>query len=774
MKPSRTNQRKHMDNRTRSTTMIEIVKPPSDFRAYRVVILPNGITTMLISDAPDPEDDKSDSTDTDDSQFSEGEAAAALCIGVGSFSDIPEIPGFAHFMEHMVFMGSRKYPKENYWDEFLANNGGESNAWTDCERTCFFFVCHQNSFDKALDIFAQFFISPLFLKQSVDREIMAVDSEWQMLAINDRERMRNLISFELVERGHPMGKFMAGNVKSLKDDPAKNNINVYEQLHYFYVKMYSAHYMTLVVHSMEPLDTMEDTIIKIFTKIPNNDLPRPKFIKPPFQERKLNKLFRVIPTSNVQKMEIVWALPPLMEHYRARALEFLGLLLGHEGEGSILSYLRKRHIALDINAGNDFTGFTHNSTWSAFTMSIKLTHIGTANYEEVLRTVFQYINLLKKNLPVHMFEEQRHIQETRYIFNEQESIYSYVEELAENMHVYPFEHYLCGRTLYFEFNEQLIQDCIDFLRPQGMLVMLFNRDFMNSFSLSEEPWTHVKYKVEDFDTELISRLNNLEPNPELIMPKPNPYIATNFNLLKVMKPTKYPVVVMDEAGCRVWYKKDNEHNLPNAFIYLNLISSAITNQSQNVALCDIFLTMVLHKLTETLYNATMAGYEYSVEGTPEGIIVIIGGYSEKIKLVTQDALRAFLELELNIECFTSVVTHLKQVYFNDLLKPVELAKAVRFSILEVKNTSVLERYEQMNIITYEMLLSFIQEFYSSLFVEGFVTGNLRPEEAVEIGGLAMSLVATALPEEDFPQVSAASFLFCRKGMYQIVNFLLAQ
>ncbi|CAG5123578.1 unnamed protein product, partial [Candidula unifasciata] len=53
--------------------------------------------------------------------------------------------------------------------------------------------------------------------------------------------------------------------------------------------------------------------------------------------------------------------------------------------------------------------------------------------------------------------------------------------------------------------------------------------------------------------------------------------------------------------------------------------------------------------------------------------------------------------------------------------------AVRYSILEVRNTSVLERYEHISGITYEMLLSFIQEFYSNLFVEGFVTGNLRPE-----------------------------------------------
>lgn len=51
----------------------------------------------------------------------EGErmAAAALCVNVGSFSDPDDLPGLAHFLEHMVFMGSNKYPEENAFDEFL-------------------------------------------------------------------------------------------------------------------------------------------------------------------------------------------------------------------------------------------------------------------------------------------------------------------------------------------------------------------------------------------------------------------------------------------------------------------------------------------------------------------------------------------------------------------------------------------------------------------------------------------------------------------------------
>lgn len=49
-------------------------------------------------------------------------AAASLCVKVGSFSDPPDIPGLAHFLEHMVFMGSKNFPEENAFDDFLKVN----------------------------------------------------------------------------------------------------------------------------------------------------------------------------------------------------------------------------------------------------------------------------------------------------------------------------------------------------------------------------------------------------------------------------------------------------------------------------------------------------------------------------------------------------------------------------------------------------------------------------------------------------------------------------
>jgi nardilysin len=62
-------------------------------------------------------------------------AAAAMVVNIGSFSDPPEAEGLAHFLEHMLFMGSEKYPDENEYDSYLTAHGGCCNAFTEASAT---------------------------------------------------------------------------------------------------------------------------------------------------------------------------------------------------------------------------------------------------------------------------------------------------------------------------------------------------------------------------------------------------------------------------------------------------------------------------------------------------------------------------------------------------------------------------------------------------------------------------------------------------------------
>ena len=95
----------------------------------------------------------------------------------GSFQDT--IPGLAHFCEHMLFLGTKKYPDESEYAQFLTSNGGYDNAYTDSEDTNFYFSVNSEKLEKALDRFSQFFISPLFTESAVGREISAVNSEYE-------------------------------------------------------------------------------------------------------------------------------------------------------------------------------------------------------------------------------------------------------------------------------------------------------------------------------------------------------------------------------------------------------------------------------------------------------------------------------------------------------------------------------------------------------------------------------------------------------------------
>ena len=136
-----------------------VEKSPSDQYSYRALTLPNGLRVLLASDP------KADT------------AAAALDVHVGHYSDPDDIPGLAHFNEHMLFLGNKKFPEEGQLEAFLSAHGGSSNAYTAGEDTCYFFTVGKDSLLPALERFSQFFVSPLFTAAATSRELNAIESE---------------------------------------------------------------------------------------------------------------------------------------------------------------------------------------------------------------------------------------------------------------------------------------------------------------------------------------------------------------------------------------------------------------------------------------------------------------------------------------------------------------------------------------------------------------------------------------------------------------------
>ena len=138
------------------------ITPDSDYREYRVIRLTNTIVVTLVSD-PD--------TRT---------ASTSFNVAVGSLCNPDDVLGLAHYLEHMLFMGTQKYPQENQADKYASDNDGWINAWTDDTNTNYHFLVENSALRNMTDIYAQFFISPLLRKDSLEREMQAVQSEYMM------------------------------------------------------------------------------------------------------------------------------------------------------------------------------------------------------------------------------------------------------------------------------------------------------------------------------------------------------------------------------------------------------------------------------------------------------------------------------------------------------------------------------------------------------------------------------------------------------------------
>ena len=135
-------------------------KSPSDTREYNIFTLKNGIDVVTVSDP------------------NIVTSAATLSVGVGAFQDPNDAQGIAHFLEHMLFMGSKKYPKPNEYMQFIQENGGDTNAFTAAEQTTYLFSINSSKFEPALDRLSSSIKDPLFDPTMVGKEINAVNSEW--------------------------------------------------------------------------------------------------------------------------------------------------------------------------------------------------------------------------------------------------------------------------------------------------------------------------------------------------------------------------------------------------------------------------------------------------------------------------------------------------------------------------------------------------------------------------------------------------------------------
>lgn len=249
--------------------------------------------------------------------------------------------------------------------------------------------------------FAQFFITPLFIADAVEREACAVDSEYLGTVPEDDVRFDELKK-RFSKPNHDYQKFGYGTRKTLLDDPKERNCHVREELLKFYSTFYSSNIMTLCVVAKESLDELKKIIVPMFSLIPNKNLSIKIWSEHPYGNDQVGHQLNIVPVKELRSVSISFPIPDLRHQYKSKPASYLSSLVGHEGYGSLLSELKKKYWAISVSAGPSYPA----RGFGFFVIDIELSEDGLVHVEDVVFMVFQYINMLYRVGPQEWFHRE--------------------------------------------------------------------------------------------------------------------------------------------------------------------------------------------------------------------------------------------------------------------------------------------------------------------------------------------------------------------------------
>lgn len=254
--------------------------------------------------------------------------SVGVWVGVGSIHESPKLNGASHFIEHMLFKGTEtRSPLQIA--TVLESLGGDLNAFTDKELTCYHATVLNEHIDLALDVLSDLVLRATFPKDELERERKVLLQELSMVEDSPEELVVDMF-FKTVWKDHPLGQPVIGSRENLK------NISRAALLNYFHAH-YRPEKLVIAVAGNIDLDRLRDACEKHFCYKPGPP-PKPKKSAAP----KFNAANRGF-TFNSEQLHLIVGYEALRvaDPYRFDALA-LSVLLGGGMSSRLFQEIREK------------------------------------------------------------------------------------------------------------------------------------------------------------------------------------------------------------------------------------------------------------------------------------------------------------------------------------------------------------------------------------------------------------------------------------------------
>ncbi len=693
--------------------------------------LNNGLQAFLISD---PHVEKS---------------SAALTVRVGSWSDPAKYPGIAHFLEHMLFLGNKKYPLESEYNRYISEHGGLTNAFTSSDFTSYLFSIDNSAFEAGLDRFSNFFKEPLFNPSGVARELQAIDQEYAKNKENDDVRQLYVYK-EIANPKHPFHQFNAGNSSTL----AKVS---QETLKEWYQANYGAALMRLVVISPLPIEKLIKIVVADFKDVPTGNQTPLNLEMPIFSSDLDGKMVYIEPVKNIRTLTLAWDLPAKFSRMeRSKPGLILCYVLGSEGKESLLAALKKEHLAEKFNCGSVKLGPNNTQLY----LEATLTDYGVKNVNTVIEKIFQAIaNFKQKGVPEYLYNDVKRMAVMRYQYQQREEAFQSIMQHAVQLGHEDIDTYPEISNVIQEFDPKAVAELIDYLTPQNANYNILAPSSLTNVTPDRtEKWNDVGYSIKSIPPEVLEEWKQVKPSPGIDLPPPNPYIPESLDLVNIQLKDQakasilpHPETIINNEKGKIYYSADKQFLTPQVGWIIHVRTPSVNSGNATLtAMADLFIRSAKDALDEDNYAASQADLNYDIKRNDNGLSIEINGYSDKAFLLLKAILKQLKEVKPTIEQFKDYKASQARDYQNFTFEqPLKQASDKIKTVLYKNYASPGQRLAAVRKITYAQFMDYIDTLFNTIYIEAMLYGNLTERQAQDISTLLFQTFDSAVyPAED--------------------------
>ncbi len=303
-------------------------------------------------------------------------ASVQVWVRTGSADEPKELAGVSHFIEHLLFKGTKKYANGEIAN-IVEASGGEMNAYTSFDQTVFYITLPSQNIYTALDVLSDMMGRPLFLADEIDREREVVIEEIKM-GLDSPGRKSSQQFFTAAYEKHPYAVPVIGYEDIIRKVTP-------EAIRKYYEGRYTPPNMFLMISGDFDEKKINKQIESTFGEMPKTSLkkaPARKYSAPK------NTKIQVESASFQKSMAYMGFTIPTVTHKDILALEVAALILGQGDSSRLVDRLRIREpLVMGVSAGL-FEGLEAGQFIISFTYSEnKLPEIQKAMAEEIQKLI---------------------------------------------------------------------------------------------------------------------------------------------------------------------------------------------------------------------------------------------------------------------------------------------------------------------------------------------------------------------------------------------------